>query len=77
MNTLLDLLDKPIAFQRVFLKIMNTNCALFLSQCVHWQKCTKDEFDGWFCRTIEQFEEETRLSQKKQDAIKKELIKNN
>ena len=74
MNILLDLLDKPIAFQRSFLKIMNVNCALFLSQCVHWQKYTKDEFDGWFCRTIDQFKEETGLSRKEQDAVKKVLI---
>jgi len=74
MNILLELLDKPIAFQRVFLKIMNTNCALFLSQCVHWQKNTKDEFDGWFCRTIDQFKDETGLTRKEQDAVKRALI---
>jgi hypothetical protein len=73
MNILLELLDKPIAFQRSFLKIGNANTALFLSQCFHWQKHTKDEFDGWFCRTIEQFEHEMGLTRREQESVKKTL----
>ncbi|HCY81167.1 MAG TPA: hypothetical protein DHV22_05935 [Xanthomarina gelatinilytica] len=50
---------------------MNTNCALFLSQCLHWQRHTK--YDGWFAHTIEQFEFETGLSTDEQRSIKKTL----
>jgi len=46
---------------------------LFLSQCFHWQKHTKDEFDGWFCRTIEQFEHEMGLTRREQESVKKTL----
>ena len=71
----LTILDKPIVFHRPFLRIMNTNCALFLSQCLHWQKHTK--YDGWFAHTIEQFEFETGLSKKEQLSAKKTLqVKN-
>ena len=70
-NLLLTLLDKPIVFHRPFLRIMNTNCALFLSQCLHWQRHTK--YDGWFAHTIQQFEFETGLSTDEQRTIKKTL----
>lgn len=70
-DILLTLLDKPIVFHRPFLRIMNTNCALFLSQCLHWQRHTK--YDGWFAHTIEQFEFETGLSTDEQRSIKKTL----
>ena len=71
LDILLTLLDKPIVFHRPFLRIMNTNCALFLSQCLHWQRHTK--YDGWFAHTIEQFEFETGLSTDEQRSIKKTL----
>jgi len=71
LDILLTLLDKPIVFHRPFLTIMNTNCALFLSQCLHWQRHTK--YDGWFAHTIEQFEFETGLSTDEQRSIKKTL----
>ena len=75
LDILLTLLDKPIVFHRPFLRIMNTNCALFLSQCLHWQRHTK--YDGWFTHTIEQFEFETGLSRKEQLSIKKTLSSKN
>ena len=75
LNILLTLLDKPIVFHRPFLRIMNTNCALFLSQCLHWQRHTK--YDGWFTHTIEQFQFETGLSRKEQLSIKKTLSSKN
>jgi hypothetical protein len=71
LDILLTLLDKPIVFHRPFLRVMNTNCALFLSQCLHWQRHTK--YDGWFAHTIEQFEFETGLSTDEQRSIKKTL----
>jgi len=74
-DILLTLLDKPIVFHRPFLRIMNTNCALFLSQCLHWQRHTK--YDGWFAHTIEQFEFETGLSTDEQRSIKKTLKNKN
>ena len=75
LDILLTLLDKPIVFHRPFLRIMNTNSALFLSQCLHWQRHTK--YDGWFAHTIEQFEFETGLSTDEQRSIKRTLKNKN
>ena len=75
LDILLTLLDKPIVFHRPFLRIMNTNSALFLSQCLHWQRHTK--YDNWFTHTVEQFEFETGLSRKEQLSIKKTLSSKN
>lgn len=74
-NLFLTILDKQIVFHRPFLRIMNTNCALFLSQCLHWQKHTK--YDGWFAHTIEEFKFETGLSKKEQLSVKKTLQSKN
>ena len=73
MRMMLTLLDKPIVFHRPFLLVMNTNAALFLSQCLYWQKHTKESFNGWFSRTIDQFTVETGLSRKEQATAKKTL----
>ena len=65
------LLDRPIAFQRAFVEVCGSvTGALFLSQAVYWQnRCTSE--DGWWWKTIEQWQEETGLSRKEQETARK------
>jgi hypothetical protein len=73
--TIYDLLDRPIAFQRVFVTLAGSvTAALMLSQAVYWQKRTKSE-DGWFYKTIDEWQEETGLTRYEQDAARKKLKK--
>lgn len=61
MNTL-DLLDRPIAFHRIFVTITGSvNAALMLSQAIYWSKRTNDP-EGWFYKTQKDWQEETGIS---------------
>ena len=69
---LLEMMDRPIAFQRAFVVITgSTNAALMLSQIVYWAKRTKT---GWFYKTREQWMEETGLSRHEQESARKVLV---
>lgn len=73
--TLAELLDRPIAFQRSFVRL---NCgiaaALFLSQAIYWHNRTKD--DGkWFYKSQAEWEEETGLTRYEQEGARAKLIK--
>lgn len=57
---ILPLLDRPIAFQRSFIRLeMGVTAALFLSQLTYWTNRTTD--DGWVYKTQDEWEEETGL----------------
>ena len=73
--SLSELLDRPIAFQRAFVRL---NCgipaALFLSQAIYWHNRTKD--DGkWFYKSQIEWEEETGLTRYEQEGARAKLIK--
>lgn len=69
------LLDRPIAFQRAFVRIgAGITGALFLSQAVYWSSRTNDT-DGWFYKTQAEWEEETGLSRYEQEGARKSLKK--
>lgn len=69
----MDLLDRPIAFQRSFVKLgCGVTGALLLSQAVYWSKRTRDG-SGWFYKTAIEWEEETGLSVKEQQTARKRL----
>lgn len=73
--TLSEILDRPIAFQRPFVKIgVGIKGALMLSQAVYWSKRTRDA-DGWFYKTQDEWEEETGLVRSEQETARKKLIK--
>lgn len=58
---ILPLLDRPIAFQRSFIRTdIGVTAALFLSQMIYWTNRSDD--DGWVYKTQEEWEEETGLS---------------
>lgn len=68
-----DLLDRPIAFQRVFVSIgVGIGGALMLSQAVYWSKRTKNA-DGWFYKTQDEWEEETGMTRTEQERARKAL----
>jgi hypothetical protein len=65
--------DRPIAFNRDFVRLgIGVKGALFLSQAMYWSKRTKDE-DGWFYKTVEEWQEETGLTKEEQLTVKKNL----
>ncbi len=73
-EALQDALDRPIAFHRVFVTLTGSvTAALMLSQAMYWTKRTGP--DGWFFKTIKQWEEETGLSRHEQQSARKTLRK--
>lgn len=63
---ILPLLDRPIAFQRSFIRLdIGVTAALFLSQMTYWTNRSDD--DGWVYKTQEEWEEETGLSRYEQE----------
>lgn len=73
-NIIMELLDRPIAYQRIFVKFGGVTGAVLLSQAVYWQKrvTRSDEF---FYKTAVDWEEETGLSAKEQFTARKRLKK--
>lgn len=65
------LLDRPIAYHRVFKTITSSlGAAVFLSQAIYWQRRTDVDF---FWKTCAQWEEETGLTRHEQDTARKRL----
>ncbi len=72
-QSILTLLDRPIAYHRVFAEIGGSVTAgVFLSQAVYWSQRTKDS-DGWFWKTQKEWFEETYLKRREQEAARREL----
>ncbi|MEN4984531.1 hypothetical protein [Acinetobacter modestus] len=64
--------ERPVAFNRHYVALgCGINGALMLSQMVYWSK--KSNADGWFYKTIDQWEEETGLSRYEQEGARKKL----
>ncbi|MDA8149828.1 MAG: hypothetical protein M0041_01625 [Nitrospiraceae bacterium] len=73
LSPLQSLLDRPIAFHRCFVRLgIGITGAVMLSQAVYWSKRTS-ESDGWFYKTIEEWEEETGLTRREQETARKNL----
>ena len=72
---ILDLLDRPIAYHRVFATLTGSvKAAVMLSQAVYWQKRAK-QADGWWYKSAEEWEEETGLTRHEQDTARKAFEK--
>jgi DnaD/phage-associated family protein len=68
---ILDCLDRPIAFRRVLVDLTGSvPAALMLSQAIYWQERATQK-DGWWYKTVEDWEEETGLSRYKQETARK------
>ena len=73
MKNLTDLLDRPIAFHRVFVVIAGGVLpALMLSQAFYWSKRTEDPL-GWFWKTQAEWEEETGMGRREQETARARL----
>ena len=72
--SILNLLDRPIAYHRPFAAISGSICGgVFLSQAFYWSQRTSDP-DGWFWKTQEQWFNETFMSRYEQETARKKLI---
>jgi hypothetical protein len=77
LNRLLDLLDRPIAFHRVFVELTGSVTAgLMLSQGLYWTRIKRRDdpgSDGWFYKTQAEWEEETGMGRSEQETARKHL----
>jgi len=72
--SILKLLDRPIAFHRIFAEISGSvSAGIFLSQAFYWSQRTHDA-DGWFWKTQDDWFEETYLTRYEQEGARKKLI---
>lgn len=73
-TNLLSLLDRPIAFHRVFVTITGSVLAgLMLSQAVYWHPRGSTD-DNWFYKTRDEWKAETGLSRTEQETARKKLL---
>lgn len=71
---IIDLLDRPIAYHRCFVTLTGSvTAAVMLSQAVYWSRRTGAGQDGWFWKTVDEWEEETGLSRYEQETARKIL----
>ncbi len=69
-------LDRPIAFHRAFVTLTGSvTAALMLSQAVYWSRRVAESKDGWFYKTLDEWQEETGLSRYEQEGARKKLAK--
>ena len=68
------ILDRPIAYHRILAEVAGSvGGGVFLSQALYWSKRTTLP-DGWFYKTAEQWWEETYLTRREQETIRKRLV---
>jgi hypothetical protein len=72
---ILELLESPIAFHRIFVKIGGSVTAgLLLSQAYYWSKNkTAKQRGGWFYKSQSDWEEETGLTRREQETARGHL----
>lgn len=68
-NLLLAVLDKPIAYHRIFATICDDlNAGIMLSQLWYWRSGkTAQQRDGWFYKTVTEWDDETALTRRQID----------
>jgi hypothetical protein len=70
-----ELLDRPIAYHRVFVTLTGSvKAAILLSQAMYWQKRAK-QADGWWYKTAEEWQEETGLTRHELDTARRDCEK--
>lgn len=75
-NDLLVLLQRPISFHRCLLDVAGDHAgAVWLGQAIYWSGTGKNgkrrcDTEGWFFKTIEEWEEETGCSRKQQERVR-------
>ena len=70
-----ELLDRPIAYHRVFVTLTGSvKAAILLSQATYWQKRAR-QADGWWYKSAEEWEEETGLTRREQETARRDCGK--
>jgi len=70
---LLSIFDRPIAFHRPLVTITGSiTAALMLSQAIYWSRRTTED-DGWFYKTMAEWEEETGMTRREQETARAKL----
>ncbi|MEQ1602416.1 MAG: hypothetical protein ABL885_11705, partial [Methylophilaceae bacterium] len=73
-NLLLDMFDEPIVFNRAFVGITHSAvAALFLSYATYTTEKLPREAEGWFTKTIEEWQNETGLTRFEQTTARRIL----
>lgn len=73
-SDLTGLLDRPIAYHRIFAHVCGDPiAAIFLSQAFFWSPRTRDS-DGWFYKTQAEWFSETGLTRRHQETARKKLV---
>lgn len=71
--SMIELMARPIAFQRAFVDLgVGITGALMLSQCIYWTQRVTDE-DGWFYKSQQDWEDETGMNRREQERARKAL----
>jgi hypothetical protein len=69
------ILDRPIAFHRVFVTLTGSvKAAILLSQAMYWQSRATQK-DGWWYKTAEDWQEETGLTRREQERARQDCSK--
>ena len=70
-----ELLDRPIAYHRCFVTLTGSvKAAILLSQAIYWQPRAKQD-DGYWYKTIEEWQEETGLTEHEQRTARRDCAK--
>lgn len=70
----LQLTKRPIAFHRIYAKVGGSvNAGLLLSQAMYWNDLLPPIRKGWFYKTQAEWEQETCLTRREQEAARKAL----
>jgi hypothetical protein len=73
-QVLLDVCDLPVSFHRCFIPITGgVTAALMLSQAIWTTQVLDPRAQGWFCKSQEQWTEETGLSRWEQQTARRDL----
>lgn len=66
--------DRPIGYNRAFVSLgVGATGALMLTQAVYWHRRTKKAADGWFYKTVSEWEDETGLTRHEQETARRRL----
>jgi hypothetical protein len=66
--------SRPIAFHPILARITKSvSAGLMLSQAIYWTDTMDEDREGWFHKTIEEWERETCLSRREQESARERL----
>ncbi|AOY88630.1 replication protein O [Marinobacter salinus] len=71
--SIIDLMARPIAFNRAFVDLGLGMCgAMMLSQSLYWRARTRNP-DGWFYKSQKEWQEETGMTRREQETARRRL----